>query len=144
MWKIKGSRTNAAQVSTLLENNAFILAELDGLVIGAVNVNLMAADTGEFGMLVADLEERGNGIGTALVRAAEEWALAKGCKTMRLELLTPRHWKHPSKEFLRAWYSRIGYVPQSIEPFEILHPEKVSELATDCDFTVWLKSFELP
>jgi hypothetical protein len=38
------------------------------------------------------------------------------------------------------WYSRIGYKPQATEPFEILHPELVPELATECDFTVWHKS----
>ena len=25
------------------------------------------------------------------------------CLTMRLEILTPRHWTHPSKNFLRQW-----------------------------------------
>ena len=57
------------------------------------------------------------------------------------ELLTPRNWTHPSKEFLKMWYSRIGYKPQATESFEILHPELVPELATECDFTVWHKAF---
>jgi hypothetical protein len=59
---------------------------------------------------------------------------------MRLEILTARHWTHPSKEFLRQWYSRIGYAPQTTERFESMHPELVPELATECDFTVWHKS----
>lgn len=91
-------------------------------------------------MLVADLTQRGRGIGSALVDRAERWARDGACHTMRLELLTPRNWTHPSKEFLKMWYSRIGYRPQATEPFEILHPELVPELATECDFTVWLKS----
>ena len=62
------------------------------------------------------------------------------CLTMRLEILTPRHWTHPSKNFLRQWYSRIGYVPKTTEPFESMYPELVPELATECDFTVWHKS----
>jgi len=49
-------------------------------------------------------------------------------------------WTHPSKEFLKKWYSRSGYKPQATESFEILHPELVPELATECDFTVWHKS----
>jgi hypothetical protein len=52
---------------------------------------------------------------------------------MRLELLTPRNWTQPNKEFLKKWYSRIEYKPQATEPFEILHPELVPELATECD-----------
>ena len=34
----------------------------------------------------------------------------------------------------------IGYVPDKTEPFEIMHPEKIHDLATECDFTVWYKS----
>ena len=70
---------------------------------------------------------------------AEAWAREKGCHTMRLELLTPREWTHPSKTFLQRWYARIGYAPHAAEPLEIMHPELVPELATACDFTVWLK-----
>jgi len=139
MWKRKATRTNAKQVRQLLKENALILAELDGKIVGSVNVNLIGRSTGEFGMLVAAPNHRGKGIGSALVKAAEGWAIRKKCKTMQLELLTPRYWKHSSKEFLKQWYRRIGYEPQLVEPFEKLHPEKIADLATDCDFTVWHK-----
>ena len=96
--------------------------------------------TGEFGMLVADKSYRGLGIGSTLVLAAENWAKSEGFNRMRLELLEPRNWEHPSKVFLRKWYSRIGYVPDKTEPFEIMHPEKTCALATECNFTVWYKT----
>ncbi len=140
MWKRKGTRTNPAEVERLLRAQALILAEIDDVPVGSVNVNLMSDGVGEFGMLVADLNHRGKGIGSALVDRAENWAHDMACHTMRLELLTPRHWTHPSKEFLKRWYSRIGYKPQATDSFEILHPEQVPELATECDFTVWHKS----
>lgn len=139
MWKRNGTRTSPAEVERLLRSRALILAESDGVVVGSVNVNLMNDGVGEFGMLVADPRRRGEGIGSALVEHAERWAREMGCHTMRLELLTPRNWTHPGKEFLKGWYSRIDYAPQSTEPFEILYPELVSELATECDFTVWHK-----
>jgi GNAT superfamily N-acetyltransferase len=142
MWKRKGTRTNPAEVERLLRAHALILAEIDGGLVGSVNVNLMDDGIGEFGMLVADRNRRGEGIGSALVVRAERWARERGCHTMRLELLTPRHWTHPSKAFLKEWYSRIGYTPQAAESFEILHPELVPELATECDFTVWHKPLE--
>jgi GNAT superfamily N-acetyltransferase len=140
LWKRKGTRTNPAEVEHLLRARALILAEIDGVLVGSVNVNLMGDGVGEFGMLVADPAYRGKGIGSALVECAESWARGMACHTMRLELLTPRNWTHPSKEFLKRWYTRIGYEPQAIEHLEILHPELVSELATECDFTVWHKS----
>jgi GNAT superfamily N-acetyltransferase len=139
MWKRKGVRTNPAEVERLLRARALILAEIGGAVVGSVNVNLMRDGVGEFGMLAADLNHRGMGIGYTLVDRAENWARNMECHTMRLELLTPRNWTHPSKEFLKKWYSRIGYTPQATDPFEILHPELVAELATECDFTVWYK-----
>lgn len=140
MWKRTGTRTDPAEVARLLRARALILAEVDGLVAGSVDVKLMGHGVGEFGMLVADPHHRGKGIGSALVDRAERWARDMGCHTMRLELLTPRTWTHPSKEFLKAWYSRIGYAPRTTEPLEMLHPELVGELATECDFTVWHKT----
>ena len=140
MWRRLGTRTNPGEVERLLRNQALILAELDGMLVGAVKVNLLNNGIGEFGMLVANRNQRGKGIGSALVAHAENWARDVACHTMRLEILTPRNWTHPSKEFLKQWYSRIGYTPQASEPFETLHPELVPELATECDFTVWHKS----
>jgi GNAT superfamily N-acetyltransferase len=144
MWKRKGTRTNPAEVERLLRTQALILAEIDGELVGSVNVNVMGDGVGEFGMLAADPNHRGKGIGSALVDRAENWAREMKCHTMRLELLTPRNWTHPSKEFLKKWYSRIGYEPQATESLEILHLELVPELATECDFTVWHKSLVRP
>jgi GNAT superfamily N-acetyltransferase len=107
MWKRKGTRTNPVEVERLLRARALILAEIDGVLVGSVNVNLMSDGVAEFGMLVADRKHRGEGIGSALARHAEGWAREHACHTMRLEILTPRTWTHPSKEFLRQWYSRI-------------------------------------
>jgi GNAT superfamily N-acetyltransferase len=140
MWKRKGTRTNRDEVERLLRAHALILAEIEGVLVGSVNVNVMSDGIGEFGMLVVDRNYRGEGIGSALVKHAERWACEHACHTMRLEILTPRHWTHPSKEFLRQWYARIGYEPQTTEPFESMYPELVAELATKCDFTVRHKS----
>src|SRR5262245_1341157 len=116
MWKRRGTRTNLTEVERVLRAQALILAEIDGVLVGSVNVNLLSGGVGEFGMLVADRNCRGLGIGSALIRHAEKWARQHACHTMRLEVLTPRHWVHPSKEFLRQWYSRIGYTSGTTEP----------------------------
>ena len=65
---------------------ALILAEIDGVLVGSVNVKLMSDGVGEFGMLVADRKYRGEGIGSALVKHAEKWAREHACHTMRLEI----------------------------------------------------------
>src|SRR5262245_11983819 len=62
MWKRKGTRTNFEEVERFLRAGALILAEIDGVLVGSVNVNLMRHGVGEFGMLVADRKYRGEGI----------------------------------------------------------------------------------
>src|SRR5262245_6797212 len=144
MWKRAGTRTNPADVERRLRARALILAEIDGVLVGSVNVTLLSDGVAEFGMLVADPNYRGQGIGSALVAHAEKWAREHACHTMRLEVLAPRHWTHPNKNFLWRWYARLGYAPETTEPFEWMYPELVPELATECDFTVWYKSLTLP
>ncbi|MEZ4846809.1 MAG: hypothetical protein R2877_07740 [Bdellovibrionota bacterium] len=65
------------------------------------------------------------------MQAAEKWVKDHGCKTMRLELLTSKTWKNPSKEFLKIWYSKIGYKPEFTELFEKMYPERVHDFATE-------------
>src|SRR5215470_2687020 len=79
MWKRMGVRTNPAEVERLLRAQALILAEIDGALVGSVNVKLMRDGVGEFGMLVADLNHRGRGIGSTLVDRAENWARDLAC-----------------------------------------------------------------
>lgn len=59
---------------------------------------------------------------------------------MQLEVLVPRQWSHPSKEFLTAWYARIGYRPVRTGPLEESYPELAPLLATPCDFVIYHKS----
>jgi hypothetical protein len=58
---------------------------------------------------------------------------------MQLELLVPRTWKHPVKEFLRDWYTRIGYRVVRTGDLGEDYPALVPRLATPCDFLVFHK-----
>jgi GNAT superfamily N-acetyltransferase len=139
MWKDKCIRTNPEELEHLLRARSLILAEIDGVLVGSVAIHIFSDGVAEFGMLAADRKYRGLRIGSALVEHAENWARENSCHTMRLKILAPRHWLHPSKEFLRQWYSRLGYIQQTTERFESMPPEFVAELATECDFRVWHK-----
>ena len=58
---------------------------------------------------------------------------------MQLELLVPREWTHPSKQFLADWYDRLGYrVTQRADLAED-YPHLAPSLATPCDFLVYRK-----
>ena len=59
---------------------------------------------------------------------------------MQLEVLVPVAWRHPSKEFLRAWYTRIGYREARTGHLAELYPELAPMLATECDLVVYRKA----
>jgi hypothetical protein len=59
--------------------------------------------------------------------------------TMQLELLVPRTWTHPSKEFLRGWYGRRGYRLVRTGKLEDAYPHLAPLLATECDLEVHRK-----
>ncbi|SNT20218.1 Predicted N-acetyltransferase YhbS [Asanoa hainanensis] len=139
LWQPGTDRTNTAEVDSVIRAGELAVARLDGAVVGAVRVQRLADGEGEFGMLVASPEHRGVGIGRELVAFAEGWARAAGSPVMQLELLVPRTWTHPVKEFLRDWYTRLGYREVRRDPFELAYPVLQPRLATDCDFVVYHK-----
>jgi hypothetical protein len=61
---------------------------------------------------------------------------------MQLELLVPRTWKHPSKEFLAGWYRRIGYSVTRRGTIDESYPQLAPRLATACDFVVYHKDLK--
>jgi len=46
MWKRKGTRTNPGEVERLLRAHSLILAEIEGVLVGSVNVNVMSDGIG--------------------------------------------------------------------------------------------------
>jgi GNAT superfamily N-acetyltransferase len=112
---------------------------VNGELAGAIRVQALSDVTGEFGMLAADPEHRGNGVGTVLVDFAEQHSRDRGMRTMQLEVLTPRTWRHPSKVFLDEWYRRIGYRVAHTTRVDETYPDLAPLLATPCQFVVYEK-----
>jgi GNAT superfamily N-acetyltransferase len=155
MWSVQGYRTSLKEVNCLIQEKKLIVAKIGGatgkvIVVGCIKVGriinvdadkqITTTTMGGLGMMVVDPVHRGNRIGCHLIQAAEDWAFQQGYTTMQLEMLTPRHWKQPSKEFNKAWYLRLGYAPQNTVPFEQDYAHVVHLLATECDFTIWHKN----
>lgn len=139
MWLENSNRVTKAEVREMLENEELILALSEGKIVGSLKKLAIDPTTCEFGILVADKTYRGQKIGVALVSEFENWASDAGYKTLQLTLLTPREWEQPSKEFLKEWYKRLGYIPERPESFNQRYPHRAHEMATICDFTVWKK-----
>jgi GNAT superfamily N-acetyltransferase len=139
LWIEDAARTTPAELGGLVHAGQIAVARLDGRLAGCVRVRRLDASASEFGMLAASPAYQGIGVGRALVRYAEQRGRDEGSRVMRLELLVPREWSHPSKEFLAAWYGRIGYRPVRTGTVADSHPDLASSLATPCDVVVYEK-----
>jgi GNAT superfamily N-acetyltransferase len=140
LWQPGTDRTNAGEVAAIVRARELAVARLDGRLVGAVRLQRLDGSLGEFGMLVASPHHRGIGIGRLLVAYAEGWAREHNLGRMQLELLVPRTWTHPVKEFLRGWYTRIGYRHVRTGRLDEAYPALQPLLATPCDFTIYHKS----
>ena len=142
LWMAGARRTKSDEVAELIRLQELVTARAGDRLVGVVRVQRLGEELAEFGMLAADPERRGLGIGHDLVAFAEHWAGERGCSEMQLELLVPAMWSHPSKEFLRDWYTRIGYRHTCTSELSELYPELAPQLATACDLEVYRKDLD--
>jgi GNAT superfamily N-acetyltransferase len=142
LWTDGATRTSVGEIAQLTGSGEIAVARIGGEVVGCVRVQRLDEGTGEFGMLCADPARRGVGIGGELIRFAERKCRADGMSAMQLELLVPRDWTHPTKQFLAEWYSRIGYRIARTGTIDELYPELAPRLATPCDFVIYRKELE--
>jgi GNAT superfamily N-acetyltransferase len=143
MWRDGTARTNPAELAGYTRAGELVVARLDGRLAGCVRVRELDGELSEFGMLVTAPEHRGAGTGGALIRFAEERSLAAGRPVMQLELLVPREWSHPFKEYLTGWYGRIGYRLVRVGTIDEAHPALAPQLATPCDFRTYRKDLRV-
>lgn len=139
LWRDDATRTTAVEVAALTRANQLVVSDTGGQLTGVICVKHLDADTGEFGMLAAEPAMRGRGIGTDLVGFAEKSMRNDGRRQMQLELLVPREWILDSKEFLSAWYDRLGYRLHRIGRIEEAYPELAPMLCTPADFRIYRK-----
>ena len=150
MWKNHAKRTNPEEIKKHCCNHNIIIVrvankgvvEKEQKIVGTVYVTNSFCDdseVGELGMLAVHEDYLGQGIGTLLIQCAEEYCRRSHCKTIRLELLTPKSYVHPFKKRLDEWYRRMQYVKGLTEDFNKVYPHIVPMLSCECDFTVYTK-----
>ena len=71
LWTEGATRTTVGEVAEMTRAGQIAVARLRNRIVGSVRVQRLDDGTGEFGMLVADPDHRGLGIGRELVRFAE-------------------------------------------------------------------------
>lgn len=140
LWVDGATRTTVERVEQLVRTGQIAVARMVGQIVGCVRIQFLGDGIGEFGMLAVAPSSRGAGVGRELVRFAEHAAKRSRCDTMQLEVLVPRGWSYPSKEFLTDWYTRSGYKLTRVGTIEESYPELAPLLATPCDYTIYRRT----
>jgi len=89
----------AARLTSLQSaDDRLLVAETDGVAVGLAHVNrwanLVVDNRAEIVALVVDDKWRGQGIGRALLQAAEEWATQRGCSALQVRTNIVRQRAH--------------------------------------------------
>jgi GNAT superfamily N-acetyltransferase len=136
LWRDGATRTTTTELAELIRAGQMAVATRNGHIMGSVRLHDVSDDTSEFGLLVAARDNRSTGVGRALLDFAERHSRERGLRAIQLELLVPRAWSHPSKEFLKAWYGRRGYRIVRTGTIDDAYPHLAPLLATPCDLEV--------
>lgn len=102
-------RTDVESVRGLMNQGKFLIAENHGAVTGCVYVE-RKGERAYLGLLSVDPRLQQVGIGSALMKAAEDHCARAGCRFMELRIVNLRRENH-------AFYRRRGYVETGTEPF---------------------------
>jgi GNAT superfamily N-acetyltransferase len=125
-----GYPTDAARVPERLENvharpgTVVLVAEHRGRPVGVVTVHLFAAMHTSYPAawltaLVVDESARGKGVGSALVRHAEQWAIQQGARSLSLTSALRRKEAH-------EFYKSRDYQHTGVRLVKILVPDQTA------------------
>lgn len=104
-----GDRTDPADIRDHLRQGDFLLLEAGEELLGCVFV-AVNGNEGYFGMLSVAPARQGQGLGTRLLKEAEDACARAGCRTMEIEVVSLR-------TELEGYYARVGYVANGTRPF---------------------------
>jgi ribosomal protein S18 acetylase RimI-like enzyme len=112
---LDGPRTDVRRMAVAVDGADLLVAEDDtGRIVACVRVQAHGP-RGGFGMLAVDPDWQGNGLGRAMVDAAEKRCRALGCTDVSIAVLSLR----PE---LLPFYRKLGYRETGTEPFRPLRP----------------------
>lgn len=127
---LEGTRTDVNRLAEVMQKGEFLLAHYDAdNLVASVYVEVRGT-RGYFGMLAVLPSHQNQGLGRAMVQAAEEHCRQRGCTRMDLTTLSLR----PE---LPKFYSRLGYTETGTEEF---HPPRPLRPGVECHCIVMSKT----
>ncbi|MBZ5624292.1 MAG: GNAT family N-acetyltransferase [Acidobacteriia bacterium] len=114
---IEGDRIDLDQVRSLFQKGEFLVADDGGALAGCVYLE-QRGERAYMGLLSIDPSRQRAGWGSQMITASERWARERGCRFMDLRIVNLR-------EELPAFYGRLGYVEDGMDPFPADTPTKL-------------------
>ncbi|NRA11619.1 MAG: GNAT family N-acetyltransferase [Crocinitomicaceae bacterium] len=127
IWGDNYSRLSLDEFKELIAANEVYLARLEKEIVGSIHVSRQNDETFSFGLLSADFERKGLGIGRKLIKAVENHAISENAKFMNIEILRPSNIDLPQKKQLDEWYKRQGYIYLNSMSFVERKPDKAEK-----------------
>jgi RimJ/RimL family protein N-acetyltransferase len=97
----KAERRARFESSIRRDDAQFFVADDDGRIVGELGIEVAGYGVADFGMMVA-ADVRGQGVGSALLSAAVDWARGAGAHKIALQV-----W--PNNEAAIALYRKFGF-----------------------------------
>lgn len=110
IWGDTYSRIDMEKFVSFIQRGEIIIACIDGKIVGSIYTYKLRDNAYSFGLLSADFNKKGLGIGRKLISKAEVHAFENGAEYMEIEILRAKEFDIPSKVILHEWYLRQGYV----------------------------------
>ncbi|MDF1673269.1 MAG: GNAT family N-acetyltransferase [Vicingaceae bacterium] len=139
IWQKEHLRISNDRLTEIIGKQELLIAVINDEIAGCIHLEPVNKLLYKFKMLAANPKYKGIGIGSKLVKFAEETAINYGADTMQLELLVPTDFIHEDKVFLNNWYSKIGYIKKSTHSVDYCHDGISQFLKVDCEAIVYQK-----
>ena len=107
-----GDRTNAAQIQDMMNSGTFLLWRNDRGIVACVYLRVTGTRA-YLGTLSVDPAEQRKGIGTQVMRYAEEYCRAAGCKAIDIRIVNVR-------TELPDIYHKFGFVETGTQSAEVI------------------------
>jgi GNAT superfamily N-acetyltransferase len=129
---LDGTRTDEQGLSAMMQKGAILIAEdAVGAPIGCVYAEIRG-DRGYLGMLTVDPLRQRTGLGTRIMRAAEDYLQSQGCMAVDIAVLSLRTELPPI-------YRRCGYAETGTAPYNL---DRTIRTGEDCHFIIMSKDLE--
>ena len=112
---LEGPRTDEQRMEPMMKKGEFLVAKDEsGRLVAAVYTEC-SGEHAYLGMLAVDPSRQGTGLGKTMVEAAEEYCRDRGCRHIRITVLSLR-------SELLPFYRKLAYAEAGTEPFRPSRP----------------------